>query len=586
MVPITGHNQRLSLGPAPTTTPRSSSAYSPTGNTESFVSTVLPINPSTSTTPVVAPVQNDVAIEAWTETVAGLQAHTAAADHFVTVYQYANATSHDGNLSEIYDSQDQAIDVATRSDSEGGLTPGFYKYSMGVVAQKDGTNTDRTPLGDMPILHSPSNQMRVDVSKSRRANSSDLVVAYPMCDAAASEATSMPSSLSSPIRAEPPGQLEQQGRRKCGALLRCLLIAIVAVLLLISGYCASGSCRPHRRDPPAAFNDGGVTSSPSASPASTPKPAALLPVQSPRHSKRPTSSDIVTWTPFIRPHPESPNGAPTAGPVFERSDSNSSTSTLENNRASAIVGFINSITLSERTIVEANKSTALFYPEDLALQWLSMHDPLMLWPNTSWHQFRLRQRYSLLTLWFQQDKRPLMEMNNKSATIDSSSWLNTTAWLVVGDECQWAGVACAPRRPRPPPVENEIWNTVIHIELGSNNLRGRIPADVGLLTSLVRFNVHNNSLYGSLPTTIGRFVDIDFFRVSNNSLTGTIPTAIQDWNRIKFASFHSNAFENGPMPDDLCQKNVSYLIADCSICSCCPMCYNESGIQVNYNAFG
>jgi hypothetical protein len=74
-------------------------------------------------------------------------------------------------------------------------------------------------------------------------------------------------------------------------------------------------------------------------------------------------------------------------------------------------------------------------PEDAALQWMiarddTFHVSLLLKLNSSEAnevQFRIRQRYALLTLWFQQGN-------------SREDWDNTRGWLFDPDECNWFGV--------------------------------------------------------------------------------------------------------------------------------------------------
>ncbi|KAK4717919.1 hypothetical protein R3W88_016257 [Solanum pinnatisectum] len=54
------------------------------------------------------------------------------------------------------------------------------------------------------------------------------------------------------------------------------------------------------------------------------------------------------------------------------------------------------------------------------------------------------------------------------------------------------------------------------------NIKGKIPNEVGNLSSLLDLNLYGNNLVGSIPTSIGNLRNIQRFNLSNNYLTGFI----------------------------------------------------------------
>lgn len=71
-------------------------------------------------------------------------------------------------------------------------------------------------------------------------------------------------------------------------------------------------------------------------------------------------------------------------------------------RTEVMVTFINGISLTGRAIENPNAvDQSQWEAEEYALEWLLNDDPLQLSPDTPYHQFRIQQRYALLTLWFQ-----------------------------------------------------------------------------------------------------------------------------------------------------------------------------------------
>jgi hypothetical protein len=182
---------------------------------------------------------------------------------------------------------------------------------------------------------------------------------------------------------------------------------------------------------------------------------------------------------------------------------------------------------------------------------------------TNMVQFRIRQRYTLLTLWFQQ-------------AYPNRTWTNTGGWLVNANECEnnWYGIGCAS-------INGTVGlqTVVTRVDLGRNNMKGTISADLGLLTALTYFGVYDNALTGTLPASIGQWTALNTFIVANNALTGTIPASIGNWSQIQDAYFFSNQF-TGTMPNGICTyinaTILDRLWADCVTkidCTCCTLCY-------------
>jgi Leucine-rich repeat (LRR) protein len=258
---------------------------------------------------------------------------------------------------------------------------------------------------------------------------------------------------------------------------------------------------------------------------------------------------------------------------------------------SLLTSFINNITLSNRTIA-SNGPT----PEDRALNYLIYKDTTfnksqLLTLNstmTNMVQFRIRQRYALLTLWFQQ-------------AFYEKKWYSISGWLVNANECDnWYGIDCTSISLG---GAVGIQDVVTAVDLNFNDVKGTIPADLGLLTSLTRFdvnfnvltgtlpasigqwtaltsfNVYYNALNGTLPASIGQLTALTYFNVNNNALSGTIPASIGNWSQIQYAYFDANQF-TGIMPNGICPYiNETYgdvLQADCYSeinCTCCTYCY-------------
>ena len=236
----------------------------------------------------------------------------------------------------------------------------------------------------------------------------------------------------------------------------------------------------------------------------------------------------------------------------------STTSTIST-KESAITAYINSITLTNRKI-RVNGSTA----EDLALTWIVHDDPIFInidgdiWSTllsassdtsalSSTH-IRLRQRYALLSLWFQQP------LQTEGSTTVIHHWRNTSGWLQNDNECVypfWYGIKCSwielggfLGRQRIV-TEIDFFNNDGTFE-GGNNVTGTIPPDIGLLTSLNRIDLSDNHFHGTIShSMLEQWVSIESINIGNNEITGTIPSSIGLLHTLRLLDINKNQISGG-----------------------------------------
>jgi len=187
--------------------------------------------------------------------------------------------------------------------------------------------------------------------------------------------------------------------------------------------------------------------------------------------------------------------------------------------AETIVGFITSITKSERSISYPPSSEPS--AEELAVQWLIEEDSMVLSLETEKDRARLVQRYALLTFYY---------------STEGPSWTASDGWLGAEDECTWFGISC----------EQSLVRRII---LQGNNLNGTFPPDLALLQSLTTLGLWDNVDFGgSLPFAIGDLTNLQHFNVRNCGMSSSLPErAIGRWSNLVSFSAGDNAL-TGPLP--------------------------------------
>ena len=91
------------------------------------------------------------------------------------------------------------------------------------------------------------------------------------------------------------------------------------------------------------------------------------------------------------------------------------------------------------------------------------------------------------------------------------NWEHNETWLSKAPIRDWPGVT------------TDNTGRVVVIYLPDNNLVGRIPPELGLLTALKRLSLDGNRLSGSIPPELGQLTNLKQLWLFDNRLTGTIP---------------------------------------------------------------
>lgn len=152
-------------------------------------------------------------------------------------------------------------------------------------------------------------------------------------------------------------------------------------------------------------------------------------------------------------------------------------------------------------------------PQRRALMWLKNNTRLESYPLS-----RRLQRFSLATLFF--------------STGGERRWSSNAGWLSDADECDWFNVNVE----LPTCVEDEYKV----LSLTSNQLRGTLPQEIELLSSLEMLLLDENIVSGYLPTTLGNLPAVKEINLFDNYISGTIPPELADLSTLQVLNLEYN----------------------------------------------
>jgi len=182
-------------------------------------------------------------------------------------------------------------------------------------------------------------------------------------------------------------------------------------------------------------------------------------------------------------------------------------------------------------------------PQQQALQWLAEEDGANLAiPTNEHHTYHYVGRYVLAVLYYALNQG-----------VDGGSWTEKYNWLSGQHICSWKGhpavtnalsspgVVCAEDNDGPP----------LELRLKENALRGELPTELGLLTSLQAVDLRTNFVSGTLPTELCQLSNLQTLAFSENALTGKIPACVGDkLGNLEWLFLQSNLM-TGPLPTEL-----------------------------------
>ncbi|KAM4099887.1 hypothetical protein ACB094_05G026700 [Castanea mollissima] len=135
----------------------------------------------------------------------------------------------------------------------------------------------------------------------------------------------------------------------------------------------------------------------------------------------------------------------------------------------------------------------------------------------------------------------------------------------------------------------KYWQSLIHLNLGSNNLVGGIPYSMGALVNLQSLRLQNNTIYGDIPSSLKKCSNLRLIDMGNNHLS-IIPLWIGEMTNLLVLRLRSSEFK-GYIPQQICQLSSLRVLdlSNNSLSGSIPNCLkNFSAMALpnsNFNAF-
>jgi len=137
---------------------------------------------------------------------------------------------------------------------------------------------------------------------------------------------------------------------------------------------------------------------------------------------------------------------------------------------------------------------------------------------------------------------------------EGDNWSNNTNWNLVLSNSPPANCNLESMHGISLGTTGSANGRVMMIDLRSNNLKGIIPPEVGLLAELDEMQIYRNQLVGEIPVEIGQLNKLTIIALDNNLLSGKIPPEIGDLSNLNVLILNNNTL-TGPIPEELGDLN-------------------------------
>ena len=151
---------------------------------------------------------------------------------------------------------------------------------------------------------------------------------------------------------------------------------------------------------------------------------------------------------------------------------------------------------------------------------------------------RLLQRYALATLYY---------------STNGDDWINNIGWLSEENECNWMS-----RSKKA--ICGEL-GEYITLNLQENNLRGKLPAELGILSDTIRSLItRKNSLSGEIPSSIiSDMKDLQVLDLSSNNYSGVLAQELFEATSLTRLSLFENSITSS-IPTEIGQLTNLYVL--------------------------
>ncbi|CAB9504710.1 receptor-like protein kinase [Seminavis robusta] len=159
-------------------------------------------------------------------------------------------------------------------------------------------------------------------------------------------------------------------------------------------------------------------------------------------------------------------------------------------------------------------------------------------------------------------------------TSQQSRWLQCTptlsclsngvGWMRSGNECNWGGIDCDESGHATElsmidndlngklPTELAVLSKLTSLKLTDNNLTGPLPSELYTLASLEELNLNGNSLTRAISTKIGLLTSLSKMDLSNNQFFGRLPEELSALTGLYQFDIHGNDGLYGQIPQAVC----------------------------------
>ena len=117
------------------------------------------------------------------------------------------------------------------------------------------------------------------------------------------------------------------------------------------------------------------------------------------------------------------------------------------------------------------------------------------------------------------------------AKLNGKEWKDNTGWVADTSVCNWYGIECSDDKKH-----------VVNLDLRENNLIGKIPVGLSVLSGLQTLNLSGNELSGKVPNDLEKLENLQVLDLSNNKLSGDVEmfSTLTGWKKLNISM---NEFE-------------------------------------------